>query len=335
MDSILVVGGAGYIGSFMCKYLRSNGYEPVVLDNLVRGHREAVKWGPFYQGCMSDRTVVDTIAKSHPIKAVMHFAAFMEVGESVQKPGMYYRNNVSRTLDLIESMMANGIDKFIFSSTCATYGEPLEIPITENHPQNPISPYGRTKLTVECMLKDFFSAHGLNSISLRYFNAAGADPDCEVGEAHFPETHLIPLVLQAASGKRDAIYIFGDDYPTRDGTCIRDYIHIEDLAQAHLLALEKILGTRCCEAYNLGNGEGHSVREMVETAREVTGADIACKVAQRRTGDPAVLIGSSDKAMRELGWRPIRADLKQIIKTAWDWHSSHPDGYRTTPKPRP
>ncbi len=331
MKSILVVGGAGYIGSFMCKYLSRNGYEPVVLDNLSRGHREAVRWGPFYNGCMSDRELLDRIITEREIRAVMHFAAYLEVGESVQKPSMYYRNNVTRTLDLLDSMVRNRVGKFIFSSSCATYGEPVEIPITENHPQNPISPYGRTKLMVEGILGDFHSAYGIDSVSLRYFNAAGADPECETGEAHSPETHLIPLVLEAASGKRDAVYVFGDDYPTPDGSCVRDYIHIEDLAQAHLLALEKLLQTNCCRAYNLGNGEGHSVKQVVETAREVTGAEIVSKIVARRPGDPAVLIGSSEKAMKELAWRPRRGDLKEIVRTAWDWHRSRPDGYRTVP----
>ncbi len=331
MKTVLVVGGAGYIGSFMCKYLARNGYEPVVLDNLSRGYREAVRWGPFYNGCMSDRELLDRILSEREIRAVMHFAAFLEVGESVQKPSMYYRNNVLRTLDLLDSMVRNRMGKFIFSSSCATYGEPVEIPITENHPQNPISPYGRTKLMVEKILADFHGAYGLDSISLRYFNAAGADPECEVGEAHSPETHLIPLVLEAALKKRDAVYVFGDDYPTPDGSCVRDYIHIEDLAQAHLLALEKLLETECCEAFNLGNGEGHSVKQVVETAREVTGAEIVSKIVARRTGDPAVLIGSSEKAMKELGWRPRRGDLKEIVRTAWDWHRSRPNGYRSTP----
>lgn len=323
---ILVVGGAGYIGSYMCKYLSKRGYQPVVLDNLIYGHKEAVKWGPLFEGAMSDTALLDHIFSEHRIAAVMHFAAFCYVGESVTAPAKYYQNNVAATITLLEQMEKNRIPNFIFSSSCATYGEPVEIPITEAHPQQPINPYGKTKLMVEQILEDFETAYGIRSVALRYFNAAGADPEAEVGEDHDPETHLIPLALQAAMGQRE-LSIFGDDYPTRDGTCIRDYIHIDDLAQAHLLALEGLLDNKPGARYNLGNGDGYSVKEVIETAARVTGKAIPAKIVERRAGDPAVLIGSSQKAMKELGWRPGFADLRTIIETAWKWHQAHPNGY--------
>jgi len=327
MTKLLVIGGAGYIGSHMCKYLANHGYTPVVLDNLIYGHREAVKWGPFIEGSMADAPLLKQIFSEHEIAAVMHFAAFCYVGESVTEPAKYYRNNVAATLTLLQTMVEEKVNNFIFSSSCATYGEPVEIPMTEDHPKNPINPYGRTKLMVEQMLEDFGEAYGLKSTSLRYFNAAGGDPEGELGEDHRPETHLIPLVVQAALGQKEAINIFGDDYPTKDGTCIRDYIHIEDLSQAHLLALEKLLKGEPGDQYNLGNGEGHSVKEVIETAREVTGKTIPAQVTERRPGDPAVLISSSEKAFKELGWKPQYPDLKDIIETAWRWHSSNPNGY--------
>jgi len=329
MKNILVVGGAGYIGSYMCKYLAKNGYAPIVLDNLVYGHRQAVKWGPFVKGSMSDLKLLDQIFTEHSISAVMHFAAFCYVGESVEDPKKYYRNNVAATITLLEAMLKNNINNFIFSSSCATYGEPIEIPMTEEHPQSPINPYGRSKYMVEQILDDFTAAYGLEHVSLRYFNAAGADPDGELGEDHNPETHLIPLVLKTGLGQKETIHIFGDDYPTPDGTCVRDYIHIDDLAQAHLLALERLLNGLPGGKYNLGNGNGHSVNQVVETARNVTGKSIPAKIVARRPGDPAVLIGSSQKAMHELGWKPRFADLETIIETAWQWHKNHPDGYET------
>jgi len=324
---ILVVGGAGYIGSHMCKYLAKHGYNPVVLDNLVYGHEEAVKWGPFYKGSMENKDLLNHIFTNHKIAAVMHFAAYCYVGESVTEPAKYYRNNVSNTAILLEEMVKCGINNFIFSSSCATYGEPIEIPITEKHPQNPVNPYGRTKLMVEQMLADFHHAYGLKHTCLRYFNAAGADPECEIGEDHRPETHLIPLILQAALGKKEAINIFGDDYPTPDGTCIRDYIHVYDLAQAHLLALEKLLNGFTKGQYNLGNGEGHSVKEVIKKASKITGQAIPVKITGRRPGDPAVLIGSSKRAIEALGWKPQFADIETIIETAWKWHKNHPGGY--------
>ena len=327
MNNILVVGGAGYIGSYMCKYLSKNGYHPVILDNLIYGHREAVKWGSFFKGSMDDSALLDQIFSEHQIAAVMHFAAFCYVGESVLQPARYYRNNVANTLNLLEFMNKRGVRSFIFSSSCATYGEPVEIPITENHTQNPINPYGRSKLMVEQIMEDFSHAYKSECVSLRYFNAAGADPDGELGEDHNPETHLIPLVLKTAIGKREMINIFGDDYPTKDGTCIRDYIHIDDLAQAHLLALERLLSGLSGGCFNLGNGSGHSVMQLIETARKVTGKTIPSKVVDRRPGDPAVLIGSSEKAIKTLGWHPRFPELETIIETAWKWHKNHPNGY--------
>ncbi|MDP6683442.1 MAG: UDP-glucose 4-epimerase GalE [Desulfobacterales bacterium] len=327
MNNILVVGGAGYIGSYMCKYLAKNGYHPVILDNLIYGHREAVKWGSFFKGSMDDSVLLDQIFSEHQIAAVMHFAAFCYVGESVLQPARYYRNNVANTLNLLEFMNKRGVRSFIFSSSCATYGEPVEIPITENHTQNPINPYGRSKLMVEQIMEDFSHAYKSECVSLRYFNAAGADPDGELGEDHNPETHLIPLVLKTAIGKREMVNIFGDDYPTKDGTCIRDYIHIDDLAQAHLLALERLLSGLPGGCFNLGNGSGHSVMQLIETARKVTGKTIPSKVVDRRPGDPAVLIGSSEKAIKTLGWHPRFPELETIIETAWKWHKNHPNGY--------
>ena len=326
--NILIIGGAGYIGSHMCKYLSQNGYTPIVLDNLVCGHRESVKWGPFFEGSMDDKALLNHIFTEYEIAAVMHFAAFCYVGESVENPAKYYHNNVAATLSLLESMIENDILNFIFSSTCATYGEPIEIPIREKHPQSPINPYGRSKLMVEQIMDDFGNAYGLKSASLRYFNAAGADPDGELGEDHRPETHLIPLVLQTALNQREEIEIFGNDYPTSDGTCIRDYIHINDLAQAHLLALERLLNGLPGGQYNLGNGDGYSVKQVIDVARQVTKKKIPSKVVERRPGDPAVLIGSSEKAIKELGWRPQFTDLNTIIETAWKWHKNHPHGYK-------
>jgi UDP-glucose-4-epimerase GalE len=311
----------------MCKYLSQNGYTPVVLDNLVYGHPEAVKWGPLIEGSMENKNILNMIFTEYEIMAVMHFAAFAYVGESVTDPGKYYDNNVAATISLLEVMRKHNVSKFIFSSSCATYGEPVEIPIRETHPQAPINPYGRSKFMVEQILDDYQSAYGLNSISLRYFNAAGADPDGEIGEDHDPETHLIPLILQTALGKRDKITVFGDDYSTEDGTCIRDYIHVTDLSQAHLLALEKLMNDDSRGKYNLGNGDGHSVRQVIYTAQEVTGNQIPLEVVERRPGDPAILIGSSEKAVRELGWKPRFADLRSILETAWYWHKNNPHGF--------
>jgi len=325
--NILVVGGAGYIGSHMCKYLAASGYEPIVLDSLVHGHKEAVQWGSLIKGSIEDSDLLSHVFSEHEIAAVMHFAAYIFVGESVEDPGKYYQNNVSATLNLLQSMLAADVRKFIFSSTCAVYGEPVETPMTEDHPFAPISPYGRTKLMVEEILKDFNQAYGLDYTSLRYFNAAGADPDGNIGEDHDPETHLIPLVLQAALGRRKTLMVFGNDYPTHDGSCIRDYIHVNDLAQAHLLALEKLLNDDPGGIYNLGNGEGHSVLEVIQTARRLTNQPIPMEIVSRRPGDVSTLIGSSRKAMDELGWQPLYNDIEQIIAHAWNWHKKHPNGF--------
>lgn len=327
VKNVLVVGGAGYIGSHMAKCLSQNGYVPLVLDNLVRGNRQAVRYGPFFEGSMNDGTLLQKIFSEYPVAAVMHFAAFCYVGESMKHPARYYQNNVANTLALLEAMIERDIDNFIFSSSCSIYGEPVETPITEDHPKRPINPYGRTKLMVEEILHDFGQAYGLKSVSLRYFNAAGADLDSELGEDHDPETHLIPLVLETALGKRPHIDIFGDDYPTPDGTCIRDYIHIEDLARAHLLALERLLTGLPGGQYNLGNAKGYSVKQVIEIARKLTGKEIPEKVSERRPGDPAVLISSSEKAMKNLGWKPKVPGLEAIMETAWTWHKNHPNGY--------
>jgi len=327
MDAVLVVGGAGYIGSYMCKLLSQNGYLPVVLDNFSMGHRQAARWGQVYEGDMADGAVIDAIFGRHQIQAVMHFAAFAYVGESVANPGKYYENNVVQTIKLLNLLVRHKVCRFIFSSTCATYGEPKQIPITEDHPQVPINPYGRSKRMVEQILDDFSHAHGLRSVVLRYFNAAGADPDGQVGEDHRPETHLIPLVLETALGQRQSVDVYGDDYPTADGTCVRDYIHIHDLAQAHLLALEKLLGGFVGDSFNLGNGTGYSVLDVIETARRVTGKPITLNRCARRRGDPAVLVGSSEKAVNDLGWKQHYCDLSRIIDTAWNWHRNHPRGY--------
>jgi UDP-glucose-4-epimerase GalE len=319
-ETVLVVGGAGYIGSHATKLLAQRGYAPVVFDNLSCGHRWAARWGTFVEGDLADKEAVKEVLLAHDVRTVVHFAAYAYVGESVRDPGKYYRNNVANTLNLLEAMAEVGSDRFIFSSTCATYGEPREIPIPEEHPQAPINPYGTTKLVVEWMLRDFETAHGIRHVKLRYFNAAGADPEGEIGEDHDPETHLIPLVLEVAAGKRPHIAIFGTDYPTPDGTCIRDYIHVTDLAEAHVLALEHLLGGGASASYNLGNGTGYSVREVLEGARRLTGHPIPALEAKRRWGDPARLVGSSERIKADLGWNPRYAGLETILETAWKWH---------------
>ncbi|GAB4270747.1 MAG: UDP-glucose 4-epimerase GalE [Deferrisomatales bacterium] len=321
-EAILVAGGAGYIGSHVAKLLHRRGYHPVVLDNLVHGHRWAARWGTFVEADLADKDTVRAVLLRHRIRAVMHFAAYAYVAESVRVPAKYYRNNVANTLSLLEVMAEVESEHFIFSSTCATYGEPRQIPIPEEHPQEPINPYGRTKLAVEGMLEDFEPAYGIRHVNLRYFNAAGADPDGELGEDHDPETHLIPLVLEVALGKRPHIAVFGTDYPTADGTCVRDYIHVCDLAEAHVLALEHLLEGGESRSYNLGNGTGYSVKEVVEEARRITGHPIPALEARRRWGDPAVLVGSSEKIRAELGWAPRYPELSEILETAWRWHRS-------------
>ncbi|BAY49038.1 UDP-glucose 4-epimerase [Scytonema sp. HK-05] len=323
MTTILVTGGAGYIGSHAVLALKNAGYEVVVLDNLSNGHRELVEQVlqvKLIVGDTSDRALLDNIFSTHNITAVMHFAAYIAVGESVTDPAKYYHNNVAGTLTLLEAMLAASINKFIFSSTCALYGVPKFVPLTEDHPQDPISPYATTKWMVERILSDFDTAYNLKSVRFRYFNAAGADPTGLLGEDHEPETHLIPLVLMAALGKRESILIFGTDYPTADGTCIRDYIHVTDLAQAHVLGLEYLLKGGDSEVFNLGNGSGFSVREVIESAKEVTGAEIKIEERDRRPGDPPILVGSSDKATKVLGWRPQYPNIKDILTHAWQWH---------------
>lgn len=317
--SILVTGGAGYIGSHACKALAQAGYTPVVFDNLVYGHPWAVRWGPLEQGDIADRDRLDAVLQQYKPVAVMHFAAYAYVGESVQNPGKYYRNNVAGTLTLLEALRDHNIDKFVFSSTCATYGVPTQIPIPENHSQQPINPYGMSKLMIEQILRDFDHAHGLRAMCLRYFNAAGADPAGEIGEAHDPETHLIPLVLDAALGRRPAITVFGDDYATPDGTCIRDYIHVTDLAAAHVLALQALEQGAASTAYNLGNGQGFSVHEVIDCARQVTGQAIPVETGPRRAGDPPRLVGDAERIRSELNWQPQYADLDAIVQTAWQW----------------
>ncbi len=319
-EPVLVAGGAGYIGSHVAKLLHQKGFHPVVLDNLVHGHRRAARWGTFVEADLADREAVKEVLLEHRIRAVMHFAAHAYVGESVRDPAKYYRNNVANTLALLEAMTDVKSEFLIFSSSCATYGEPERVPINEDHPQLPINPYGRTKLVVEGMLRDFETAYGLRHVNLRYFNAAGADPDGEIGEDHDPETHLIPLVLDVALGVRPHIAIFGTDYPTPDGTCIRDYIHVTDLAEAHVLALQHLLDGGRSRSFNLGNGTGYSVRQVIEAAAQITKQPIAVLEAQRRWGDPASLVGSAERIRRELGWSPQHAGLDAILRTAWDWH---------------
>ena len=328
MKNVLVTGGAGYIGSHACKMLARAGYIPIVFDNLVNGHRWAVKWGPLEEGDIADRKRLDTVVKKYKPKTIMHFAAEAYVEESIKNPGKYYRNNVAGTLVLLETMRDNLIKNIILSSSCATYGIPEQIPIPEEHPQNPINPYGFSKFMCEQMIKDFSKAHDMQFVILRYFNAAGADPETEIGETHEPETHLIPLVLDVAIKKQKYIKIFGTDYDTHDGTCIRDYIHVSDLANAHLLALEYLRNGGKSDIFNLGNGSGFSVREVIKTVETVTGKNIKCIEQQRRKGDPPILIGSSKKAKEILGWEARYDKLENIINTAFEWHKKA-DLYRT------
>ena len=322
-QTILVTGGAGYIGSHAVKALQEQGFQVVILDNLVYGHPDLAEVNlpaKLTIGDISDRSFLDRLFSTTKIDAVMHFAAFAYVGESVTDPAKYYWNNVVGTMTLLDAMREHGITNFVFSSTCATYGVPDSIPITEEHPQRPINPYGAGKLAVERILQDYDTAYGLKSVIFRYFNAAGADPDGLLGEDHQPETHLIPLVLQAAAGKRAAVSIFGTDYDTPDGTCIRDYIHVTDLAQAHVLGLKYLLDRQVSQIFNLGNGSGFSVRQVIDTVRSVAGKEVPFEECPRRAGDPAVLIGSSIKARQILGWEPQYADLTTIIRHAWNWH---------------
>ena len=318
--TVLVTGGAGYIGSHACKVLAKEGYQPIAFDNLSSGHAWAAKWGPLERGDILDRTALDRAIEKYRPSACLHFAAFAYVGESVLNPGKYYRNNVAGSLTLLEALRDHGVDKFVLSSTCATYGTADAVPIDETLPQAPINAYGASKLMVERMLADFHVAHRLRSVALRYFNAAGADPDVEIGEDHDPETHLVPLVLDAACGDREAITIFGDDYETPDGTCVRDYIHVTDLAEAHVLALKALEQGLTHRAFNLGNGHGYSVREVIASVERVTGLPVPARLGERRPGDPARLISDSKRAASELRWRPRITGLDDIISTAWEWH---------------
>lgn len=319
-QSILVTGGAGYIGSHACKALARAGYRPVVYDDLSRGHREAVRWGPLVEGDIGDTPRLAAAIEEHAVTAVLHFAAFAYVGESVGDPARYYHNNLCGSLSLLEAMRETGVGEIVFSSTCATYGTPDTVPIRETAPQRPVNPYGETKLAIERALHWYGEAYGMRSISLRYFNAAGADRDGEIGECHEPETHLVPLVLAAALGRRPAIEIFGSDYPTPDGTAIRDYIHVDDLAEAHLRALERLRAGGDSIALNLGTGHGHSVREVIAAAEVISGCKIPVRDAPRRPGDPAALVADPRLAAETLGWQARFSDLDTIISAALDWH---------------
>ena len=321
--AVLVTGGAGYIGSHACKALAAAGYLPVTYDNLVHGHAWAVKWGPLVEGDIADEARIRQTLQKYSIDSVIHFAAYAYVGESMKKPGMYFRNNAMNTLTLLEAMQEAGADKLVFSSTCATYGVPTEMPMREDNGQNPINPYGESKLFVEKMLRWWDGAHGLRSIALRYFNAAGADPDGDIGEDHTPETHLIPLAIEAAMGERTHIDVYGTDYPTADGTAVRDYIHVSDLAAAHVRALERLEAGAPSSAVNLGTERGHSVKEVIEMVERISGRRVPVVHAPRRAGDPAELVARVTRAHEALGWSPCSSSLSTIIETAWRWHVKH------------
>ncbi|RUT40716.1 UDP-glucose 4-epimerase GalE [Paenibacillus anaericanus] len=325
--AILVTGGAGYIGSHTVAELLNRGKEVVVIDNLQSGHRESLLGGKLYEGDLRDKELLAKLFTENEIEAVIHFAANSLVGESMQNPVKYYDNNVYGTLCLLEAMDAANVRKIVFSSTAATYGEPDKVPIEETDPTHPTNVYGETKLTMERMMAWFDQVLGIKYVALRYFNAAGAHESGAIGEDHRPESHLIPLILQAALGQRESIQVFGDDYPTPDGTCVRDYIHVSDLADAHLLAVEHLIGGGDSNVFNLGNGQGFSVKEVISKVRDVTGRDFPVIISPRRAGDPAVLIASSDKVRSVLGWLPKRDKLDDIIRSAWEWHNNHPNGY--------
>ena len=326
---ILVIGGAGYIGSHTVRLLKNRGHDVWVFDNLSMGHRESIPAGLLIVGDLKDGDHLDHVLLINRIDAVVHFAANAAVGESVVNPAKYYQNNLVNTLNLMERMRRNGVSKMVFSSTCATFGVPEKVPIGEDLPQKPINPYGWTKLLVEQALTDYAAAYGWGFAALRYFNAAGASPARDIGEDHDPETHLIPLILQTVLGQRPYIEIFGTDYPTPDGTCIRDYIHVDDLAEAHILALERIQPGSALK-YNVGTGKGWSVREVIASAERVTGKMVPVKLGQRRPGDPPELVASPAKIMKELGWRAKYLEIEQILETAWQWHRTHPRGYKAT-----
>ncbi|MGB6160281.1 MAG: UDP-glucose 4-epimerase GalE [Acidobacteriaceae bacterium] len=318
--TILVTGGAGYIGSHAARALAARGYIPVTYDSLVYGHRWAVQWGPFVQGDIGDRALLVKVMREHRVSAVLHFAAFAYVGESMIHPEKYFENNVTKSLALLDASLEVGVPHVVFSSSCATYGMPDRMPITEDTPQLPVNPYGETKLIVERALRWYGTAHPLSWIALRYFNAAGAEPENGLGEVHDPETHLIPLVLDAAMGRR-TVEVYGNDYPTNDGTCVRDYIHVSDLAEAHVLALEYLMAGGPSMALNLGTGEGHSVNEVIGMVQRVTDRTVPHRVAPRRAGDPAVLVADPSLAGKILGWRPQRSSLESIVSSAWKWHA--------------
>ncbi|MEN6521193.1 MAG: UDP-glucose 4-epimerase GalE [Armatimonadota bacterium] len=325
--AILVTGGLGYVGSHAVKHLMDQGRRVVCLDDLSFGHTGASSGSEVVIGSIGDTELLKSVFAKYPIDAVMHFAAFADVGESVKDPQKYYVNNIQNSLTLIQEMLAAGVKRMIFSSTAAVFGEPEVVPIPEDHPKDPTNPYGRSKLMLERILTEYDHAYGLKWTALRYFNASGADTSGLIGEDHKPEHHLIPLVLDVALGKRDNIAIFGTDWPTPDGTCVRDYVHVTDLAQAHLLALEALESGASSDVYNMGNGSGYSVKEVITVAEEVTGKKIAAVDAPRRAGDPARLVASSDKIKKQLGWKPRYAELKTIIETAWQWHRNHPEGF--------
>ena len=325
--SILVCGGAGYVGSHCLEALKAAGYDCVVVDDLSRGHRAAVGESPLYVGNIADDALMDRVFREHHIEVVLHFAAASQVGESMKEPLLYYENNLCATVALLRSMRRHEVGRIVFSSSAAVYGEPDAVPIPEESPKAPTNTYGETKLAMERLMHWCHVAYGLEYVSLRYFNAAGASPSGIIGEDHTPETHLIPLVLQAAQGRREKVSIVGDDYPTPDGTCIRDYIHTSDLASAHLLAARRLLAGEGSGIFNLGSEHGLSVRQIIDAARKVTGRDFPVEVAPRRAGDPAVLIASNRKAREELGWVPAHSDAESILASAWAWHSSHPDGF--------
>lgn len=326
--TVLVAGGAGYIGSHAVLELIKKGYEVVVIDSLEKGHKEAVLGEKLYVGNLRDEEILNKVFTENKIDAVIHFAAYSLVGESVQEPDKYYENNLVSTMKLLNAMRKYNCKKIVFSSTAAVFGEPENIPILEDDRKEPTNTYGETKLSMEKMLKWYDVAYGIKSVALRYFNAAGADISGRIGEDHFPETHLIPLVISVALGKRDCIKIFGDDYNTEDGTCVRDYIHITDLADAHILALEYLEKNNSSNVFNLGNGKGYSVKQVIDVAEKVTKIKINREIAPRRAGDPAVLIASSEKACKELGWKPKFNSLETIIETAWNFHKNHPEGYK-------
>ena len=322
-----MTGGVGYVGSHAVKLLVERGEDVICLDDLLFGHPQAACGSKLIVGDISDRDILRSIFSEHKIDAVLHFAGLRDVGESVVDPQKYYINNISKSLVLIEVMIECGVKRMIFSSSAAVFGEPIVTPIPEDHPKNPTNPYGRTKLMLEEILSEYDTAYGMKSVCLRYFNASGADPSGIIGEDHRPEQHLIPIILQAALGQRRHVSIFGTDWPTPDGTCIRDYVHVSDLAQAHVLALEALRSGHPSSVYNMGNGNGYSVREVVECARKISGVDIRAVEAPRRAGDPAILVASSERIIKALGWKPEYPDLETIVKTAWAWHYNHPNGY--------